>query len=312
MNVLKRILSISLVALIFGYLINEILNNREALEKIDWHQNSAQLFIHVSGMLLVQALLCIGWKFLLGAHKAVLSNKLLCYSFFLPNLGKYIPGKVLFLAGRIELSHRFGIKRKTGLSVFIFECLFIVTAATFYLPASFYFIFSMSLKYQAIMYSLFLLIMFWLTARIENFLTLLDKILARFKQPALEIHLDTATTRKLILYYIFVWGVYGLSCAFLASSLTSQVNQYFFPVAAAFVASWLAGFLSFLTPGGLGVRESMLIILLHPIFDNTLLMVLAILARLTWTFAELLFSSSTLLFPVQFNAADAACSSEEN
>jgi hypothetical protein len=41
-------------------------------------------------------------------------------------------------------------------------------------------------------------------------------------------------------------------------------------------------------------------------------MVLAILARLTWTFAELLFSSSTLLFPVQFNAADAACSSEES
>ena len=61
------------------------------------------------------------------------------------------------------------------------------------------------------------------------------------------------------------------------------------PVAiCSFVSAWLIGFLSFLTPAGLGVREAILVALLLPYVPTAQGMLLAVAARLSWTVIELL------------------------
>ena len=52
--------------------------------------------------------------------------------------------------------------------------------------------------------------------------------------------------------------------------------------------AWAIGFLVFLTPGGLGVREGALALLLAPFLPSPLPAVVALLARLWWTVAELI------------------------
>jgi hypothetical protein len=55
----------------------------------------------------------------------------------------------------------------------------------------------------------------------------------------------------------------------------------------AFVASWLIGFLSMLTPGGLGVREVVLMLLLTPQLTPAQASTVALISRLTWTVVEM-------------------------
>jgi uncharacterized membrane protein YbhN (UPF0104 family) len=104
--------------------------------------------------------------------------------------------------------------------------------------------------------------------------------------------LTTAPRRVALLtlfpIYVLAWTAYGLSGAVLVRALElggAPLTDGF--TACAFVASWLAGFLSFLTPGGLGVREGVLAALLATSLTASQGVVLAAVARLTWTIVEL-------------------------
>jgi hypothetical protein len=184
--------------------------------------------------------------------------------------------------------------------MFFFECLFVVVAAAIYIPASLFLLLETPIQMQALSYLMFAALIFWLTTKTEWFLSLCDRLLQMLKQPPLAIHLDVGRTRNILGYYVVIWAIYGSACAMLTMAMTDLSWNYFFPISAAFVVSWLIGFLSIITPGGLGIREGVLILLLHPVMDDTTLMLLAVVARLTWTFAELGISSITLLLPVNF------------
>jgi hypothetical protein len=100
----------------------------------------------------------------------------------------------------------------------------------------------------------------------------------------------------LLLRYLVVWLAMGLSFAALARALT----PYRLDVVPYLVASWAAayviGYLSLLTPSGLGVREGILALLLTEIFAAPLPTVIAIVARLWMVLAELLGAGVALVF----------------
>jgi len=54
--------------------------------------------------------------------------------------------------------------------------------------------------------------------------------------------------------------------------------------------SWVAGFVSFLTPAGLGIREGFMAVLLKPCFHVSVGVTVSLAARLWWTFFDLLFA----------------------
>ena len=56
---------------------------------------------------------------------------------------------------------------------------------------------------------------------------------------------------------------------------------------AAFAAAYVLGYLSMLTPSGLGVREGVLVLLLEPLFPEPLPVVIALAARIWMTLGEL-------------------------
>ena len=59
--------------------------------------------------------------------------------------------------------------------------------------------------------------------------------------------------------------------------------------------TWVVGLLAFLTPGGLGVREGALALLLSPFLPVPLPTVVALLARVWWTVAELISVATAML-----------------
>lgn len=98
----------------------------------------------------------------------------------------------------------------------------------------------------------------------------------------------TPTNMLLLLSVYFVaWVIYGVSGVILTNTLEIQTTQSGFVIASGFVVSWLVGFLSMLTPGGLGVREATLVLLLQPSVPAPQAIALALFARATWTIIEI-------------------------
>jgi hypothetical protein len=112
----------------------------------------------------------------------------------------------------------------------------------------------------------------------------LNWILARFHRPALEVTMTWGRIWLLLLRYIVVWLIQGLAFATLVRALAPLPLAGVPYVAAAWVAAYVIGFLSLLTPSGLGVREGVIVLLLAAILPQPVAAVIAILARL-WTIA---------------------------
>jgi uncharacterized membrane protein YbhN (UPF0104 family) len=97
---------------------------------------------------------------------------------------------------------------------------------------------------------------------------------------------------------LIAWCLMALSLwAVIKSIPGATVNVGQLPVVGAAVAlAMVAGFVSFI-PGGLGVREVVVIPLLAPVYGNVVALVSAILLRLVWLLAELAISGIVYFIP---------------
>ncbi|NCO38542.1 MAG: hypothetical protein COZ06_15530 [Armatimonadetes bacterium CG_4_10_14_3_um_filter_66_18] len=85
-----------------------------------------------------------------------------------------------------------------------------------------------------------------------------------------------------------LWLVMGLSFAVFASSLVPLPWSRWPAAGSAYAASWAIGFLAIVSPGGLGVRESVLTALLRPLMPAGSAVVVALGSRVWITVAEAL------------------------
>ena len=94
----------------------------------------------------------------------------------------------------------------------------------------------------------------------------------------------------LIAGYFSGWLCYGFGGMLLSYALGVPQSVSWITLVVAFIASWVVGYISLLTPGGLGVREIVLVGLLTPEIQPAHAMALALIARLSWTLIELMGS----------------------
>jgi len=111
------------------------------------------------------------------------------------------------------------------------------------------------------------------------------------------VHFEITYGRMLLLGmgYVVGWGLYALSAWLLMVSLGIDDNALAFKIVAAFTVSWAVGFLSFITPGGIGIREGVLTALLT-LWGVPLAVAgaAAVLGRLQWTGNELVGAMLTV------------------
>jgi hypothetical protein len=84
------------------------------------------------------------------------------------------------------------------------------------------------------------------------------------------------------------WGLYGLSLYWLSAGVFGHSSLSLVQAIGAFTASYLAGFLFLLAPGGLGVRESVFVLLTEPALGPARALALAAVSRIGMTLADVL------------------------
>lgn len=201
----------------------------------------------------------------------------------LANMGRYVPGKVVQVAGLAVLARRAGLSavRATGAAM-VAQIVNLIAAAILggwvaYQVDGSAGNWSLAAGIGAVLaMGTFLCfggaeaLMRWVLKRVGH-----------------EGELPDTVGRRLLLWlpgYLFYWIVVGAAFACLASGLGLPVPFVF--ASTAFAAAYFAGYISFL-PAGIGVREGSLVLLLTPLLGPGPSVVLAALQRVWITAAEL-------------------------
>lgn len=122
-----------------------------------------------------------------------------------------------------------------------------------YLTSSFYFI------------SLFIVILsIIMVFTPSKALLLLNMILRKLKRQEVSFDLSVKTSLSIYIGYIIGWFVYGFSFWLLIISVTSNYNIPMITAVGCFVLAYQIGYLAIFTPGGIGVRELVLTVILNP------------------------------------------------
>lgn len=214
-------------------------------------------------------LLALGWRSVLKGLNELVSVRLATTIFGVSQIAKYIPGNIFQFAGKQVLAVRYDLNSTTIAKSQFFEVILLLLSA---LPFSFY-----ASAYHFIELGfVFSLVSFLLVFFIICF-TL--------------YHFDLQYLKSFFLYsfFMFVSGALFLLLMSLSVNLNNDTPTYLF-IIGSFVAAWLAGFVMPGSPAGLGVRESILILLLFPLFrDQSIVFNVAILTRLVTVFGDLIF-----------------------
>lgn len=120
----------------------------------------------------------------------------------------------------------------------------------------------------------------------------LRKILSRLRKQTRAIF-SVSGVLSLISAYILLWGIFGSAFFLFIKGFYPIATSQLFAVIGISAAAWCIGFLSFLTPSGLGVREGVLMLLLTRIgFPPVTATLIALLSRLWTLSAELLIGGA--------------------
>jgi len=207
-------------------------------------------------------------------------------AWMLSNMGRYLPGSVWHLVGRVELGRGAGVARASGTLGVVLEQGLQVLAALLIVAASLPFWPASSIVRQWAW--LALLVPVGLVAMHPRvFYPVLSWGLRRAGRQPLPVSLDYRHLMGYTAAYLLVHLANGLALAFAAVALGAPLTAVPAMVGAALFA-WTAGYLWILAPGGLGVREVLVTAALAPLVGAEIAAVAAILWRLANVVTELL------------------------
>ena len=206
-------------------------------------------------------------------------------------LVRYIPGNVAFVLGRTEVGKKEGIPRTKNLIATSLELSLIVIAClTIFLA---YITFSAT----SIGYFIFILIPLGLVLlHPKIFIPIINFGLKLIKRPKIETKIKYSKILVLFIIVLIIQLMEGIAYAFLLRAIFDY-NLTFLNIlkfAAIYEGAWVIGFLSFLTPSGIGVREAALSLLLEPYMPLGIAIIFSIFARICCITVEVIIALSIL------------------
>lgn len=226
--------------------------------------------------------------------------------FHLANITRYLPGRIWGIVRLLTLSERFGFS-KTAVGVSLTLHVGIETAFGGLIATSL--IFSKQMQTTA----------YLVVEKISGHAVLFTLIVigvvtgARFLIPKVSLkardflktlqqigtHLLTKQFRKkwlnILQVHALLWCCQGLAFFFFVKCFALVQWKEIGILSACYAFAWIVGFLSFLTPGGLGVREGLLGLLLANYMSTPQATLIALLCRVWMLSAELVLAGTAFL-----------------
>ncbi|MEJ2209199.1 MAG: lysylphosphatidylglycerol synthase domain-containing protein [Anaerolineae bacterium] len=286
-----------LAALVLFFLGRVLVNQWDEVRAVRWQVDMPILAAAYLLLGLAWLALVANWRWLMARMGAGLGLGASWRIWFLSNIVRYIPGNVWQYLGMVYLCRQEGIAAATTLASIVLDQVVSVAsglalAVVVYLASG-----GLSPTGGASAATTALLpsgLPLWglaglvVLAVVVCYPPLMNWLLRQafrlLRREPVQVELAVGDVARFFLHRTGVWVLQGLAFAVLVRSVYPVGLADLPAVAASFVASWVVGFLSLLTPSGLGVREAVQAGLLSLVVPWPVAVALAILSRI-WLIA---------------------------
>ncbi|WP_433328863.1 lysylphosphatidylglycerol synthase transmembrane domain-containing protein [Spirillospora sp. CA-294931] len=235
----------------------------------------------------------LGWRAFLTGLGSPLPIKAAFRIQSISQLGKYVPGKVWALVTQVELARTYHVPRIRSFSATLLAvatssaCGLAMAAATLPLTSD---------EARDRYWWLFLLAPVMVASLHPRIVTwCLDTALRLVRRPPLEHPVSLSATLRAVGWTVLGWVLFGVHTWLLCMAVGGDGPGLPFLATGAFTLAFVAGFLVFIAPGGIGAREAVLLVVLNPVLPAGTAIVVAIGSRVVLTVADLLNAGAATL-----------------
>jgi glycosyltransferase 2 family protein len=294
---IRRVVAVALVGIAGWFLFRTVAANWEELRGYQWQVRSGLLALSVVAHVAVLSFGVLVWSLVLrhfDAPPAGVGRLLRIWS--LSNAARYIPGGIWQFLAAAQLSRGAGLPGVLALTSMVVHVLLsliaAITVSAVVLPLG-----EMELGFLASLPARVVILASAVAAVHPRLINLLLSLVPR------ALHREVLVWRAtwvqgtgLLLLACFSWLLYGAAYTLFVASLTPVDLGALLPFTAVNALSFTAGYLAVPVPGGVGIRESAMTLLLSPYLSAGVAAVVAVGARLWSIAAELLLVALGLLF----------------
>jgi uncharacterized membrane protein YbhN (UPF0104 family) len=292
-KIFRRILAAAVVLVIFFFLIRSLIRNWHQIPFADLRFNPAYLLLSFVFLLATFLIFVKAWQAIIRSLEGDISYPFAFWVMAASQTAKYVPGGVWFALGRVYLARSEKLSAATiGVSVII------ETGLTFLVGILLFFL-ALSLTHPENFVNYLLLI----PVLLFFILVLYPPVLARFiniglkifRRPPVQIKLRYGSLLRIAVYFLGLWLAQIIGYYLLINALYPVPINQFPALAAIYIISWMAGFIVILAPGGLGVREGTMTLLLSSVIPSALAIGISFLSRVWITVFEIVIFFTGLI-----------------
>ena len=251
----------------------------------EWNFQISWLLLSFTTLIISLLLGPYGWHLVLRSLKQKLNYQKSFHIWTISSIAKYIPGTIWSYVSRATLTKNEDVKiGPVTASIYIEQILLVLTSLAVGIPI---FIKSSNLAITPIYLFLALFILFFIIH--PRFFNLLGHIPGRAGKALKNIEFTSmANISRLYLFYILHWLIFSIAFIFFISSIHPVMPEQYFYIGSALAASFFVSFVFIIFPGGIGIRESILYLLLLDFFPEAICLAIAVGSRLWLILGELL------------------------
>lgn len=300
-KITKTIITAAIIIVIFFFLGRTLYSSWSEITAAHIKPNIGYLVISIV-FLISSFLLGIGYSWFLTLK---LFNKNITFwqavrTSAFAQFGKYIPGKLWVYGGRIYLAKMYGVNESESTTALLIETITSTSSAVVIFIISLITYENISLPFN-IHWVLFLIPLSFILIypKILKFILMilskLSKILKLHKGDIVFPELKFLQLLYIYFFYFMSWVVHTIGFYFLTSAIYPIPHNNALSVMGAYAISWTIGFLVILIPGGFGVREGLLTLLLQNFMPFPFAALMAFVGRLWTTLGEICYFLISLL-----------------
>jgi len=200
-------------------------------------------------------------------------------------IGKYVPGKVWYMVGRVYVGKKESIEGKSlALSMVLEACLLHVTGGVIFLIST---VIAGNYKIGWLIISAVLIITAVIILHPKILGHVVNFFLRILKKPQIHSTLAYGQIAKVSVYFFGLWIGQVIGFYLLISAIYPIPFSYIVHLASAYTLAWISGSVALFAPGGLGVREGVMTLLLSPVLPTPLAIAISFIARVWITVFEI-------------------------
>lgn len=281
----ERIAAVVVILFLAWYLFR----NWSELSSHPWTIDWLRLALATLCVLVAYSAFVLCWRRILsrlgGRLSAVDAHRI----WYIGNLGRYVPGKLLQLAGTAYLARAKGVSPVLSVSaslasqVFVLAAGLVVAAAT--LPELGASVAGLALLWPIGLGVAVLLLLFVLTPGLDLAYRFALRLLRR---SAYHEAIPAKERLVLLVANLAAWAAFGTGFWLFVRAVAPIEGDTLVPMIGICAAGYVGGYLAVFVPGGLGVREGLYALLLAAYVPASMAVAIAVFCRLWLTACELL------------------------